>query len=75
MKVFYVSFILSVLLIIGGFFCPPIGQIDGSVLTAVGLLILFATVAKIPEAIKEGRNIKISKGDLTIESSSDATQQ
>ena len=43
--------------------------------TAVGLLILFATVAKIPEAIKEGRNIKISKGDLTIESSSDATQQ
>lgn len=71
MKVFYVSFILSVLLIIGGFFCPPIGQIDGSVLTAVGLLILFATVAKIPDAIKEGRNIKISKGDFSAEIDSD----
>ena len=52
MRIFYISFILSVLLIIVGFFCPPIGQIDGSVLTAVVLLILFATVAKIPEAIK-----------------------
>ena len=71
MKVFYVSFILSVLLIIGGFFCPPIGQIDGSVLTAVGLLILFATVVKIPDAIKEGRNIKISKGDFSAEIDSD----
>lgn len=71
MKVFYVSFILSVLLIIGGFFCPPIGQIDGSVLTAVGLLILFATVAKIPDAIKEGRNIKFQKGDIALDISSD----
>lgn len=71
MKVFYVSFILSVLLIIGGFFCPPIGQIDGSVLTAVGLLILFATVAKIPDAIKEGRNIKFQKGDIALDISSE----
>ena len=71
MKVFYVTFILSVLLIIGGFFCPPIGVIDGSVLSAVGLLLMFATIDKIPEAIKAGRNLKISKGDLTIESSSE----
>ena len=71
MRVFTVTFVLSVLLIVGGFFCPPIGQIDGSVLTAVGLLILFATIEKIPEAIKSGRNLKISKGDLTIEFSSE----
>lgn len=67
MKVFYTSFILSIALIIGGFFCPPIGQIDGSVLTAVGLLIMFATVEKIPEAIKAGRSFKVSKGDLELE--------
>lgn len=67
MKVFYTTFVLSILLIIGGFFVPPIGVVDGSVLTAVGLLLLFATVEKIPEAVKAGRNLKIQKGDLNIE--------
>lgn len=71
MKVFYTTFVLSILLIIGGFFVPPIGVIDGSVLTAVGLLLLFATVEKILEAVKAGRNLKISKGDFSIESSSE----
>lgn len=67
MKVFYTTFVLSILLIIGGFFVPPIGVIDGSVLTAVGLLLLFATVEKIPEAVKAGRNLKIQKGDFEIQ--------
>lgn len=67
MKVFYTSFIQGIALIIGGFFCPPIGVIDGSVLTAVGLLILFATLEKNPEAIKAGKSFKVSKGDLELE--------
>ena len=67
MKVFYTTFVLSILLIIGGFFVPPIGVIDGSVLTAVGLLLMFATIDKIPEAVKAGRNIKVSKGDFSAE--------
>lgn len=71
MKVFYATFILSVLLIISGFFCPPMGVIDGSVLTAVGLLLLFAVIEKVPQAIKEGRNIKISEGDFSAEIDSD----
>lgn len=66
MKVFYITFILSIALILGGFFCPPIGVIDGSVLTAVGLLLAFATIERVPEAIKAGRSIKVQKGDLTI---------
>lgn len=70
MKIFYTTFILSTALIIGGFFCPPMGQIDGSVLTAVGLLILFATVEKIPEAITAGRSVKLTRGDSSIEVSS-----
>ena len=44
-----------------------IGQIDGSVLTAVGMLVLFATVEKIPEAIKAGRSIKVQKGNFCAE--------
>ena len=75
MKVFYVNLAVSILLIIVGFIVPPTGVIDGSVLSAVGLLLMFATIDKIPEAIKAGKSVKISKGDLTISASSDATQQ
>lgn len=43
------------------------GVIDGSVLTAVSLLLMFSVIAKIPEAIKDGKTVKISKGDFTPE--------
>ena len=67
MKVFYINLVVSILLIVGGFFCPPMGSIDGSVLTAVGLLLMFAVVEKIPEAIAAGKSVKISKGDASLE--------
>ena len=67
MKTFRVLLIVSVLLIVGGFLVPPIGVIDGSVLSAVGLLLMFATIDKIPEAIKAGKSVKISKGDFSAE--------
>lgn len=67
MKVFTITFVLSVALIVGGFFCPPIGVIDGSVLSAVGLLLMFATISKVPEAIKAGKSIKVIKGDSSVE--------
>lgn len=70
MRIFQITFVLSVALIVGGFFCPPIGEIDGSVLSAVGLLLMFATIAKLPEAIKAGKNIKLQKGDSSVEISS-----
>ncbi len=67
MKTFHILLTVSVLLIIGGFFVPPIGVIDGSVLSAVGLLLMFATIEKVPEAIASGRNIKLQKGDSSVE--------
>ena len=67
MRIFTVTFILSVLLIVGGFFCPPIGEIGGSVLSAVGLLLMFATIDKLPDAIKAGKSVKVSKGDFTAQ--------
>lgn len=57
MKTFYITLIVSITLIVGGFVCPPMGVIDGSVLTAVGLLLLFVVVEKIPKAIRAGKNI------------------
>ena len=67
MKVFYVNLAVCILLIIVGFIVPPIGVIDGSVLTAAGLLLMFAVIEKIPEAIKAGKSVKISKGDFSAE--------
>lgn len=67
MKVFYITFVLSVVLIVSGFLIPPTGIIDGSVLTAVGELLMFSVIAKIPDAIKAGKSVKIQKGDSSIE--------
>ena len=64
---FYINLIVSIVLIVGGFLVPPLGIIDGSVLTAVGELLLFSVIAKIPAAIKAGRSIKVTKGDSSIE--------
>ncbi len=59
--------IISILLIVAGFVIPPAGVIDGSVLSAVGLLLMFSVVEKIPQAIREGRSVKIQKGDFSAE--------
>lgn len=67
MRVFYINLAISITLIIGGFFVPPIGVIDGSVLTAVGMLLMFTVIEKIPEVIKAGKNIKVQKGDSFVE--------
>ena len=70
MKVFYLTLAISLLLIIGGFLLPPVGIIDGSVLTAVGELLMFGVLAQVPaliDAAKNGKSVKISKGDFTAE--------
>lgn len=38
---FWIAFVVSILLIVGGFFAPPLGVIDGSVLTSTGILSAF----------------------------------
>ena len=70
MKVFYLTLAISLLLIIGGFLLPPMGIIDGSVLTAVGELLMFGVLAQVPaliDAAKNGKSVKISKGDFIAE--------
>lgn len=59
---------------LAGFFAPPLGIIDGSVLTAVGLLLMFATLAQVPaiiDAARNGKSIKLTKGDFSAEVSSE----
>ncbi len=71
---FTICCILSICLVVGGFFCPPIGIIDGSVLTAGGELLAFAALAQVPEVMKAVRNSKsitFTKGDLKVDVSSE----
>ena len=59
--------IISVALIVGGFFVPPLGVIDGSVLTAVGEIFAFAALWVVAHALfVHGANIDLKKGDTTI---------
>ena len=70
MKTFYLTLAISLLLIVGGFLLPPMGIIDGSVLTAVGELLMFGALAQVPaliSAAKNGKSVKISKGDFSAE--------
>lgn len=74
MRTFYITLSVSLMLIVGGFLVPPVGIIDGSVLTAVGLLLMFATLAQVPaiiEAAWNGKSIKLTKGDFSAEVSSE----
>lgn len=74
MRTFRTTLCLSILLIVGGFFCPPLGVIDSSVLTAVGMLLAFAILAQVPtliEAAKGGKTIRLQKGDFSAEVCSD----
>lgn len=74
MKIFYTTLVLSILLLVVGFLSPPMGVIDSSVLTAVGLLLTFATLAQLPQLLKtitQGRTIRLTKGDMTAEVTND----
>lgn len=51
---------------IGGFFVPPMGIIDGSVLTAVGELLLFPTLLYGFRAVELGMKVKFQKGETSI---------
>jgi len=68
---FMICFTVSVLLIVAGFLMPPRGEIDGSVLTAVGELLLFPSLAFGFRAIMAGMELHITKGDTHIEISKD----
>lgn len=54
---------ISAALIVGGFFCPPMGKIDGSVLQACGILLAFTALWVAAEAFLErGADAKFSAG-------------
>lgn len=60
--------LISVGLFIGGFLTPPMGIIDGSVLTAAGILFAFSALWVTAHAvIEENKGGKIKHGNTEIE--------
>lgn len=57
---------VSIALFVAGFIVPPTGKIDGSVLSAVGLLIALFAVKQIPEAIIQGKEIRLKHGNTSL---------
>jgi len=73
-RVLYLTLSVSIALVVGGFLVPPVGVIDGSVITAVGELLAFAVLAQVPVVIRAargGRSITFSKGDFKVGVTSD----
>ena len=69
--IFFICLFTSISLIVGGFFVPPTGIIDGSVLTAVGELIVFPALAFGFRALELGYDVKMQKGETSIEIDND----
>lgn len=65
--VFWITLSASIAMLVAGFLTPPRAVIDGSVLTAVGELFAFAALAVGLEAVRLGRSLRISKGDIVAE--------
>lgn len=68
---FWVCLAVSVVLAVAGFCVPPTGIVDGSVLTCIGLLLAFATLAQIPVVIQVAGSMKLTAGGVTLEASKD----
>lgn len=65
----FCCFVVSVILIVVGFLLPPSGQIDNSVLIAVGELGFFSTLTRIPDlirALRNGASVDVTFGDKKI---------
>ena len=59
---------VAVSLIVSGFFVPPIGIIDSSVIQAVGEIFAFAALLEIPHCIvvAKDKNISFKHGDTEV---------
>ena len=69
--VFWVCLVVTLVLMLLGFYLPPMGEISPSVLEAVGWLFGFAALAKfcdtVKTAVKAGYDAKVQHGDTKIE--------
>ena len=73
--IFYICLAMAILLFVGGFFCPPMGVIDGSVLKATGILFGFAALAVVGQNLANGKDVKFTHGDTEVTIGEDDDEQ
>lgn len=60
--------VISIGLLVGSFFCPPMGEIDGSVLAAAGIMFAFAALWVAAYTINvKGGSAKVRHGQTEVE--------
>ena len=67
----FILALCAVLLFVAGFIVPPTGIIDGSVLTAGGIMLAFAGLFLALHAIDKGIDAKVTHGQTSIELQND----
>lgn len=72
---FWISLICSIGLLLGGFFTPPTGQVDGSILEGAGLLFLWPALGFGAKALEEKNKIMIQHGQTTIQIGQDELEE
>lgn len=63
---FWTCLIISIGLMVGAFFVPPLAIIDASILAGTGELFGFAALGTVIEGIEKGRSVTIQKGETTM---------
>lgn len=63
----WICSVVSLSLIVGSFFVPPMGEIHPSVVKAVGEIMGMIALFILREAVHEGIGAKVTHGDTTIE--------
>ena len=63
---FWITLGVALGLIIGGFLVPPRGIIDGSILTATGIIFLWPVLAFGARAVESGRVAKLNFGNNSV---------
>lgn len=63
---FWLSFIISIVLIVAGFICPPLAEISSSVLIGVGEIFAFGALSAAIKAIEDGKEVEIRHKDTDI---------
>ncbi|MBP5315613.1 MAG: hypothetical protein J6Y87_07085 [Muribaculaceae bacterium] len=63
---FWVCLTITIGLFVAGFCVPPHGEIDGSLLTAGGILFAFATLETVHVALRKGVDAKVKHGQTEL---------
>lgn len=64
--VFLLCLFVSIILLTMSFLIPPTGQIDPSVLAAVGEIFGFSSLAVVIVALGKGTDVTLKKGDVNL---------